>query len=193
MPEKGSAKIHLALVHFPVYNKTGEVVASSVTTLDVHDISRICRTFAVENFYVSTPLQTQKELVARIIGHWVEGYGAEYNPTRKEALLSCKVIDTVDEAAKDIEARYGVAPKLVVTDAKVFPRSVGYKEMRRKFEDGGHFLLLFGTGWGLEKNLANSADYVLNPIDGLDGFNHLPVRAAIAIILDRLLSKTELQ
>lgn len=191
MPEEGNSRIHLALVHFPVYNKIGEVVASSVTTLDVHDISRICRTFAVENFYISTPLQTQKELVGRIIGHWVDGYGAEYNPTRKQALLSCKVIDTFDEAAKDIEERYGEKPRIVVTDARNFPNSVGYREMRENFKSGGHFLLLFGTGWGLERNLVNDADYILNPIDGLDGFNHLPVRAAIAIILDRLLSEIE--
>ena len=54
-------------------------------------------------------------------------------------------------------------------------------------EGGGPVLLVFGTGWGLEKNLIKNADYVLEPIQGNSGFNHLPVRGAIAIILDRLL------
>jgi len=41
----------------------------------------------------------------------------------------------------------------------------------------------------LEKNLVQNADYVLEPIEGNSDFNHLPVRGAIAIILDRLLGR----
>lgn len=179
----------MALVHFPVYNKLKEIVASSVTTLDVHDISRICRTFAVDTFYVVTPLKLQQDLVARIIGHWVEGYGAEYNPTRKEALLTCKVQDSVEDVTADLTERYGVAPRVVVTCARSFEQSVDYQSLRDELAGGGHFLFLFGTGWGLEKNLLLGADYILDPIEGLGDFNHLPVRSAISIIMDRLLSK----
>jgi len=49
--------------------------------------------------------------------------------------------------------------------------------------------LLFGTGWGLEKNIIEEADYVLDPVEGVGEYNHLPVRAAIAIILDRLIAR----
>jgi len=189
LAETPKFKLHLALVHFPVYNKAREIVASSVTTLDVHDIARICRTFAVESFYVVTPLRAQQELVNRLVQHWVTGYGAEYNPTRKEALLSTRVIGRLDEVVEDIRRRFGEAPKTVVPDAKPFPQSLPYEAMRGEIKKGGQFLFLFGTGWGLEKNLIHEADYVLSPIDGLSGFNHLPVRAAIAIILDRLLTE----
>ena len=91
MTQNTHSNIHLALVHFPVYNKHGEIVTSSVTTLDVHDISRICKTFEIANFYIVTPLKTQQDLVNRMVAHWLTGYGAEYNPTRREALLKTTV------------------------------------------------------------------------------------------------------
>jgi hypothetical protein len=185
------SNIHLALVHFPVYNKVGEIVVSSVTTLDVHDISRICRTYGVGSFYVVTPLKTQKELVERMISHWMKGHGAEYNPTRKDALQQTKVIRSLDEVIKELTEQSRENPLVVVTGAKEVPNSVGFKNLREQLsEHGGPVLLVFGTGWGLEKNLIKNADYVLKPIKGNSGFNHLPVRGAIAIILDRLLGRS---
>lgn len=180
----------MALVHFPVYNKSGEVVASSVTTLDVHDISRACRTFGVGTFYVVTPLKTQQELVERLVGHWLKGYGAEYNPTRKEALLNTRVIKSLDDAVTELAEQSGEKPRVVVTGAKAVPNSIGFESLRKELGAGGPVLLVFGTGWGLEKNLIGNADYVLEPIEGNSGFNHLPVRGAIAIILDRLLGRS---
>lgn len=191
MAEASNSNVHLALVHFPVYDKTGEIVTSSVTTLDIHDISRICRTFAVGTFYVVTPLKTQQKLVDRIIGHWLTGYGAQYNPTRKEALLKTCVKDQLADVVEDITQNRGERPKTVITDAKRFPQSIAYGKLREEIRGGGQFLLVFGTGWGLEENIVRNADHVLWPIDGVDGYNHLPVRAAIGIILDRLLSVGE--
>jgi hypothetical protein len=183
------SNVHLALVHFPVYNKIGEVVASSVTTLDVHDISRVCRTFGVGTFFVVTPLKTQQELVERLVGHWLEGHGAEYNPTRKEALLKTRVTKSLDAAVAEVTKQCGKKPQVVVTGAKQVPNSIGYEDLKKKLDTEDPTLLVFGTGWGLEKNLIQNADYVLEPIEGNNGFNHLPVRGAIAIILDRLLGR----
>jgi hypothetical protein len=50
------------------------------------------------------------------------------------------------------------------------------------------FLMLFGTGWGLTREVKDGSDYVLAPIEG-KGYNHLSVRSAVAIILDRLLGE----
>jgi hypothetical protein len=49
-------------------------------------------------------------------------------------------------------------------------------------------LLLFGTGWGLSREVVAGADVRIEPIRaGADtGYNHLSVRAACAITLDRL-------
>ena len=48
-------------------------------------------------------------------------------------------------------------------------------------------LLVFGTGWGLAPEVFDRGWTVLEPIRGRGVYNHLPVRAAAAIILDRLL------
>jgi hypothetical protein len=49
-------------------------------------------------------------------------------------------------------------------------------------------LLLFGTGWGLAREVLDGADAVVAPIRASEasGYNHLSVRAACAILLDRL-------
>ena len=180
-------QIDLALVHFPVVNKSGDIVTSSVTTLDVHDIARICRTYAVGTFYVVTPLVTQQKLVARLMDHWLEGYGAEYNPTRKEALLNTRVVNVLEEAIEDVTRQRGKRPRTLIPSARDFPNSRSYGEARAAVKDQGPCLLVFGTGWGLEKGVVERADMVLAPIEGLSGYNHLPVRAAVAIVLDRLL------
>ena len=186
MAEGVHANIHLALVHFPVYNKIREVVVSSVTTLDVHDSSRICRTYGIGALYIVTPLKTQQNLVETIINHWKTGHGATYNPTRKEALLKTQVKNSLDDVIADITESSGKKPKTIVTHAREHPRSIDYDRMRQELKKDEQYLLIFGTGWGLEQNIISKADLVLNPIKGSEEYNHLPVRAAIAIILDRL-------
>ena len=189
MADKTKNDVHLALVHYPVYNKNGETITSSVTTLDVHDISRVARTFAVNSFYVVTPLQTQRQLVERLIEHWMTGYGAEYNPTRKEALLATRVTHNLKKTVSDLTKRCGQKPLTVATGAKQFSNSIEFRRLREEIRSETPILLLFGTGWGLEKSILNEADYVLDPIGGIGEYNHLPVRAAIAIVLDRLLAR----
>jgi len=49
--------------------------------------------------------------------------------------------------------------------------------------------VLFGTGWGLDEAVFKEADYFLDPIEADTGYNHLSVRSAAAIILDRLVGK----
>ena len=189
---ESNSNIHLALVHFPVYNKSREVIVSSVTTLDVHDISRVCRTYGVGTFYVVTPLKTQQELLERLVSHWLTGHGAEYNPTRKEALLKTVVKNNLDEVVKEITEETGIKPCVIVTGARQAPQSIGYEALKKELKQEKSHLLVFGTGWGLEKNLIKNADHSLVPIEGINGFNHLPVRGAISIILDRLFGFREL-
>ena len=190
MPKKENSNVHLALAHFPVYDKNGRVVTSSVTTLDVHDISRICKTFDIATFYIVTPLKAQKNLLERMIKHWLTGYGAKYNPTRKDALQKTSIRSSLDQVVEELTTRWGKRPRTIVTDAKWFPNSTDHETLKRSLESNDHpFLIIFGTGWGLEEGIVKGADYVLDPIEGCNGYNHLPVRAAIAIILDRLLAE----
>ncbi|MDD4587029.1 MAG: RNA methyltransferase [Heliobacteriaceae bacterium] len=183
-----AACVYIGLVHYPVYNKKGELIATSVTNLDLHDISRIGATYAVAGYLVIHPHLAQQRLVAEILHYWVEGYGAEYNPDRKQALQGLTTVSSLAEAIGLIERNEGRRPKIVTTDARLFPNSIGYCPLRRKIStEEGPWLLLFGTGFGLDRQTTESADYILEPVWGRGEYNHLSVRSAVAIILDRLL------
>jgi len=181
------SNLYLGLVHYPVYDKRGTVGATAVTNFDIHDIARCAKTFGVEGFFVITPLESQIQLVNRIIHHWAEGAGSVYNPTRKESFSLVRVCRTIDEAGQHVSDLWHSRVKTVATGASRHPRSIGFGTLRTLLEDRGTpFLILFGTGWGLTQEVKDSSDYVLSPVEG-KGYNHLSVRSAVAIILDRLL------
>ncbi len=181
-------RIFLGLVHYPVYNKNLETVATSVTNLDIHDIARCATTYNLTKYYVIHPLPTQHKLVQEIIDYWQKGYGAQYNPDRKEALNRVELIDSIEAAKKKIQEQFRGPVYTVVTDARVYPRTIGYRALREIIErdEENNFLFLFGTGWGMIKEVMENADYVLEPIYGKGTYNHLSVRSAVAIILDRI-------
>ncbi len=179
--------IYLALIHHPVINKNGETIASAVTNLDLHDISRAGKTYGVKAFYVATPLKDQKELVERIVEHWTKGTGATYNPVRKEALKLISVKESFNNVLSEIEKIEGISPKIVVTSAKKRLNSIDFSGFRKKLKEGAPHLLLFGTAWGLAREIIAQADYTLSPIMGNADYNHLSVRSAVAIILDRII------
>ena len=192
---KGSSgpNLHLALVHYPVTNKNGEVIASAVTNLDLHDIARAARTYGVKSFYVVTPLEDQITLVGQLISHWISGAGAAYNPKRRQALELIRVKKNLAEVIADIGCRPDSAgePRTVVTSAGIKRPAVTFSGLRRMLQDGLPYLLLFGTAWGLAESLIASADYALEPIRGKKRYNHLSVRSAATVILDRLLCQDD--
>lgn len=184
-----AAKLAVALVHHPVLNRRGEEVTSSVTTIDVHDFARTCRTYGVKDLFIITPIKTQQRLVERLSRHWTHGYGAEFNPSRKEALTCVKVVDSLDDMIDNLQLTASEVT-LVTTGAKASGTATGYPEAARQVLEGaGRFALLFGTGHGLAPQVMSRASLRLAPIEGIDGFNHLPVRCAAAIILDRLIGQ----
>ena len=140
-------RLYAALIHHPVLNRKGEVVASAVTNLDLHDIARAGRTYGVRRFYVVTPLEDQRQIARRIIAHWTEGAGGRLNPMRKEALARVRLAEHLAEAAADVESDAGAAPLTVATSAAPQRRTIGFSKLRRRVHDGGPVLLIFGTAW----------------------------------------------
>jgi hypothetical protein len=187
-----ASNIYIGLVHHPIYDKRGEIVATAVTNFDVHDIARCAKTFGLGGFFIITPLESQVDLVKRLIRHWVEGTGSTYNPTRKESLSLVRVSRTIDEASQEISDLWQKKVMRIATGASQYPKSISFGNLRELLGDRTTpFFLLFGTGWGLTQEVKESSDYVLAPIEG-QGYNHLSVRSAVAIILDRLLgNRTE--
>ena len=181
------AELYVGLVHYPIYNKRMHVIASAVTNFDIHDISRTCRTYDVKRYYIIHPLDVQRDIIKKIISYWQDGYGRTYNPDRSNALdIVCWQAD-IEAAAQDIEAQTGKRPYIVTTDARIYPNTVSYGFMRKQLKEGDRpILLLFGTGFGIEAETMSKFDYILEPIYGCCDYNHLCVRSAAAIILDRL-------
>ena len=181
------SNLYIGLVHHPIYDSRREVVATAVTNFDIHDIARCARTFGIGGYFVITPLESQIQLVERILSHWREGAGSVYNPTRKESLSLVRVTRSIDEADRTISDLWQKKAKKVATGASPHPKSIGFEFFRKLLEDcNTPYFILFGTGWGLTKEVKDDSDYVLAPIEG-KGYNHLSVRSAVAIILDRLL------
>lgn len=186
-----ASRLSIALIHYPVLDKNQDLVATAVTNLDIHDIARSSRTFGVGRYYIVTPVQEQRELVEKIRRHWLEGWGSTYNPKRKMALELVQSENSLADALNDMESRTGRKAKIVVTGAAGRPNSVSFSEMREIMEQDPdqHYLLLLGTGWGLTEEIFAKGDYVLEPISGGGDYNHLSVRSAAAIMLDRLFGR----
>jgi tRNA (guanine37-N1)-methyltransferase len=189
-PTRTKAPVYIALLHHPVYDKNGQVVTTAVTNMDIHDIARSGRTYGIHGFYVVTPVKTLQKLALKIIDHWEQGYGSQYNVTRKEALALARIKDTLDDVLIDIEQQCGEKPLLVVTSARPGGNRTSFAQLRDMLKSSSQpFLLILGTGWGLTEAIFSRADYVLEAIEGPTDYNHLSVRSAAAILLDRLLAQ----
>lgn len=183
--------VYCALVHHPVLDRRGEVVATALTNLDVHDLSRASRTYGLSGFYVVSPVEAQQKIVGAITSHWGTGAGKDRVPERSEALALCAPAASIEEACARIAEREGQAPQRWVTSARPVEgaRLIPWGEARRILADTDvPILILFGTGHGLAPEALESADAALPPIQPGGGYNHLSVRAAAAITLDRLLA-----
>ncbi len=179
-------RLYVALVHHPVINKQGECIASAVTNLDLHDIARAVKTYGGLGFYVTTPLTDQQELVESIISHWTTGVGGQRHPKRKRALELIRVADSLEAVCEDIGRREGISPKTVVTSARQREGSMSFADLRVLLGEGSPVLLVFGTAWGLSEDIMQGADYSLVPIAPRTDYNHLSVRCAAAVVMDRL-------
>ena len=181
-------RLYVGLVHYPVYNKHQETIASAITPVDIHDFARLGKTYGIEGFFVITPLEDQQALADRILRHWISGFGARYNRHRKEALSLVSVASSLDVAVKEVRDRAGDTVTVVATDAGLQEnRAMSYEALRRLVVSNEVVLLLFGTAWGLHEEILERVDHVLDPISGRTGYNHLSVRTAGASILERVM------
>ena len=184
--------LSVALVHHPVYDKHHKVVSTALTNLDLHDIARSSRTYGVERYFIVHPVAAQRELAARIAGHWTGEEGSAKNDFRRQAIDLVQVVPDLAAAVAALTARHGRRPLVVATAARDSP---GGKSVSFKHVAGVTLvqpaLLVLGTGWGLTDELLAGCDLRLPPIRGVTDYNHLSVRSACAIILDRLYGDRE--
>lgn len=188
------ARLYLALVHHPVLNRFGEIIASAITTIDLHDLGRLARTYEIPGCYIVTPLEDQINLAQRLISHWTERVGGQIHPNRVQALERLILVRSISEALDNISHREGLAPELWVSSARMRnpDKIISITEAREHLRSSNRYvLLLLGTAWGLATEVFEQAEHILEPICPNASYNHLSVRCAAAIIVDRLLGDVE--
>ncbi len=189
--------ISLCLLHHPVLLKNGDVGSSSVTNLDIHDIARSACTYDVDSFYVVTPIEDQAKLVRTLTEYWTQGGGSKANKDRKNALSLVKHAYSLEDAVKDMQEKSGQKPLIIGTSAQI-PKSKKGKALLKPLEwrelkkilKSQQILLLFGTSHGIPSSLLAQCDAMLPPLRCLAEYNHLSVRAAAVLCLDRLIGET---
>ena len=180
--------VAIALVHHPVLDAKGAVVTTAITNLDVHDLARSARTYGITDYFLVHPISAQRELVSRICQHWAEGSSGRRIPDRKIALALVRTEVSLDDVYAKLGGRAEI--EVWVTAARAIGAPLALADARARLEgDGKPVLILFGTGWGLAPAAIDTADAALASIraSAPTGYNHLSVRAACAITLDRLL------
>lgn len=189
--------VYIALLHYPVVNRRGAVVTTAVTNMDIHDISRSACTYGVKGYFLVTPLKDQQELVGRILAHWRTDSSLQYHPDRFKAVSLARCVSTFEDVKAAIRGEQGQEavedPEVVLTDARPHPNLISYEGYRQILADPKRgnrpICLVFGTGWGVSDVFYPEVHRILAPVygpGGVEGYNHLSVRSAVAIILDRL-------
>jgi hypothetical protein len=184
--------LYVVLLHYPIVNKQGETVVTAVTNMDVHDISRTCRTYEAKNFFIVTPIKDQHELIGRILSHWKTDKSKKHHPDRVEAIEKVVLMRDFQEVKDVIFKETGEWPQVYLPDARPIEGALSYKNLRNELilnKNTQPMVLVFGTGWGISPEFYHEVAFFLEPIygaKGRDGYNHLSVRSAAAIIMDRL-------
>jgi tRNA (guanine37-N1)-methyltransferase len=185
------ARTHVALVHHPVVDRTGAVITTALTNFDIHDLARSAMTYGLAGYHIVTPVTSQRDKAAHIATMWMAD---EHGEHRAQALQLVRTAESIDAAIAAITAEHGAAPIVVATSAKpdAFAGALHRTADALVAELAGNpapVLLVFGTGWGLAEALIPSVSRVLAPIEGASDWNHLSVRSAAAVILDRLFGR----
>lgn len=179
--------LSMALVHYPVRDRVGDIVTTAITNLDVHDIARSAKTYGLARYYIVTPVAAQQQLAQGILEHWKRPESEARLAARTRALSCAQVAESIEAAVAHMRETLGLAPAVVATSAQRHALRPGCSfaevaALRRERP----VLLLFGTGHGLADEALLQSECILEAIDPGSGYLHLSVRAAVAIILDRL-------
>lgn len=192
--DRPGRNLSFCLVHYPVSLGPKKIGASSLTNLDIHDIARISRSYAMGSFYPVTPLRDQLRVLEEILRHWTRGPGGTGNADRAQALGLVQPATSLEEAVAHMTAQHGTRPRLVASSA-VWPAKGKASQPRRmpmtprdvrRWCDQGPVMLCLGTAQGLAPEVLEQCEGTLRPVRFL-GYNHLSVRSAAAILADRIL------
>lgn len=180
---------YLAVMHTQIVLKGGQIGESSIASLDIHDVARSCATYGIEQFFIVSPLKDQRSILDTFLGFWRSQEGMEYNQSRFKSMQIVEPISSLTDVIEAIRAKEGKEPLIIATSAKQHNNvpAIDYHCQSMIWDYDRPILFIFGTGQGLADVVLDRCDYLLLPIYGLSSYNHLSVRAAVSIILDRWL------
>lgn len=180
---------YVFLMHDQVIVEEHREGTSSLTSLDIHDIARSAATYGIKNYFIITPLLDQQKIAKKLLNFWQTEAGIEYNPHRHQALAKVRLVSSLDEALAEIERIESKKTVLVGTSAKAYGEipQLTYYDQEKVWSLERPVAIILGTARGLAPSVLNRCDYILGPVKGFSAFNHLSVRSAAAIILDRWL------
>jgi len=179
--------LDLALVHHPVVNRNGETIASTVDELDVFDACRLSLVYPVRHLWLVTPVPAQRALIGRLLAHGRDPARIAEGRGQFDAVSDVASLGDAVAAAEDLHDTEITTVATSATPPGARP-ALTFAQMRADLDTGASMMLLVGKAWGLAPEVLDQADAQLEPIRGGNDFDHLPVRAAIAILLDRLLA-----
>lgn len=187
---------YLTLLHHPMRNRHGELVTTAVTNMDIHDLARTARTYGIEKYFIVTPIHDQQVLVNRILSHWLSPASRLKHADRAEALERVRVVSTFEDVEAEIAREHsGRKPVVLMPDATPIVGARTYASLAEEIalnelkSDGDPYVVVLGTGWGIAPEFYSRVRWFLEPVLGSGDYNHLSVRAACAIICDRLFGR----
>jgi len=180
---------YIALMHAQVKIRDGTIGTTSIVSIDLHDTARSSATYGVKNFFMVCPLTDQQAIMQTFFDFWLSETGKKYNPSRYAAVSKVRPAQSLQEVIEKITELEGQKPLLIITSAQQHEHAhkIDYTCQGTVWQHKRPVLLIFGTGQGLADEVIEQGDYLLTPVGGLTDYNHLSVRSAIAIVLDRWL------
>ena len=183
---------YVALLHSQVLIKNQQKIHTgntSIASIDIHDAARASATYGVKNVFIVTELEDQQVILKTFLNFWTSDKGQNYNATRHRAVSSVIPSPSLDFVIESIKKQTGKDPIIIATSAKPYAQTpnIDYFSQGTVWRHQRPVLFVFGTGQGLCNEVLNRCDFMLLPLTGLTKYNHLSVRSAISIVLDRWL------
>ena len=83
-----TSPLYVGLVHYPIYDKNFNVIATAITNYDLHDISRSAKTYGVKKYFIIHHIPGQLDMVHKIMDFWESPVGRNYNATAHRLSIS---------------------------------------------------------------------------------------------------------
>ncbi|CAM2061266.1 tRNA (guanine-N(1)-)-methyltransferase [Desulfovibrionales bacterium] len=183
--------LHVFLIHYQVQDDCEKNMPLFLTNLDVHDIITFIDIYELGGYWLVMPIENQQQFAQRLLDNWTASLAGIRNHDYTVPLSRLHVAPDIGVAMAGVVEAAGERPLVVATGA-----SVGRKDWRgtmltptglRCELERRPVALFLGMGSGLARSVLAGADEFLAPVRGLRTYNHLSVRSAAAIIIDRIL------